>query len=461
MFIKNSLLVGALFFLLILWLPNFSFGQEPCPNYPGGYTQLTKDRLVTTRAWIERVNSNYTKYNIISAQMLDDNSTLTILGIGSFEGAEVITEYGLLIFPESGISVGHLDNIYDPTSPQWINKDTLSVYYENKQYKRNTTSGQDYLVIDGLLNREIVQYNPCSTVIRSSFVQQNQDSVKLGEKNFVNIPLTQICGLIMAACVNYPAYPSMQDCLTFMKQLTPSKCPFAVTGNTTNCRWFHALNTLAIPSVHCQHTMPESTMCTEACLPDCGVCHANATCVADFINITIPHYKCACNEGFVGNGYKCTPKTCPLGQWQCPGPYSYSTCINQTCGCLDTLTWNPIDGTCGCTDSEQLFWYNGVPRCVPKGYCLEKYMCPQPSSYITCLPALNPVATSNPCICNYGFVGGFINQCTCLAPGRTVWSSTVDGNVCLQPTECTDGWHCASGVCNVDPGQQIGRCVSS
>jgi hypothetical protein len=108
------------------------------------------------------------------------------------------------------------------------------------------------------------------------------------------------------------------------------------------------------------------------------------------------------------------------------------------------------------------------PACRPPGGCLAREHCTaQRWNRVQCA-ATTPANTVSPwlaCQCNPGFVGGWTSECECpYGPDRALWSSRVEGEVCLAVGQCTDDWHCEGvspkGKCVISPAYSIiGKCA--
>ncbi len=434
------------------------------------YDALRANRVQAIVDWIDRVNHDFATYNLTHYKHVVEDFLFTIRRYGTYDSRLLAIEYGMVVFPESGFDIGKLTNYLDETSFEWLSENRLSYYYENIQYSKNVTTGKYYLTLEGMRNREVTEFVECSDKMMSTYVVQDPDSEKRGADVFKTKTLADVCGLVYYSCYarGLMPYSSIMDCVAYLSSLPPTKCPFPNTGNTAECRNFHALNALADPVVHCPHTARDSVMCTESCLEYCGTCDPNAKCAEAFINITVPNYECRCNVGYVGDGHSCEPVEC-TERSHCPGDYISSACLKNDsafagpgiCGCQESFTWNSTTGECHCDEDKKLTWKDGKPTCMPIGRCLDRYDCPQDYNKVKCVKPVNIYATSWPCRCNYGFEGGFENDCTCRNGKSVVWSPYHEGKICVADGECTQFWHCdVNQTCSFDPlAQKIGTCV--
>jgi len=281
-------------------------------------------------------------------------------------------------------------------------------------------------------------------------------------------PTPQIlCYGIMQACQGpLQQYKDVNECIAYVSALN-SPCPYPISSNTLACRTLHLQNALINAPVHCPHCGMESPVCVYDCLPtanetNCNNCAArNATCAVDYPNpqaIRDPVYFCQCNDGFVGDGNSCTPKTCSTKGAVCTngvcegesvypcGLYSVCT-VNGLCGCMNTFAWNSTTGRCACPPetSLRLNAIQGAPVCVPDGKCLDISDCKNQSWIeVQCksTPVPNPLSPFKACLCNAGFIGGWTNKCTCPAGSKILHSRKIHGDVCAAPGQCTENYQC-------------------
>lgn len=287
------------------------------------------------------------------------------------------------------------------------------------------------------------------------------------------------CNVTNSSGYNYltdTGFSSVSDCITFLSSLPATQpCPYEQRSNTTGCRALHALSSFFLPNVHCSHVKPDSHVCREQCLPACSNCDANAKCIATFPGFPStpgsfsPVYKCQCNNGYIGNGTSCQSILCSNGN--CPAPYGSYDCSTGSCMCTSTYTTQPeLLGTgnslCTCPSPNTVQWIGGSPMCLPIGRCVNdsyRYMCNlQQYSQVKCVPLNNDFQPLGGCMCNYGFNGGWEYPCTCVAPGRILWSDSFDGKVCLLPGKCTKDYPDCNRdqTCFIQAGQQVGTCAS-
>jgi len=343
------------------------------------------------------------------------------------------------------------------------------------------------LASGGVRNYQTLTFEDCSDRISSDIVVSDRAIMPIYTANNI-IDVETLCNRIMNRCVgDLQVYDSVEACIAFMQvidannQAKPeSACPYRLTSNSTVCRNFHATNALVDPEVHCSHTAINSPKCVDTCLPACANCPANSHCVATYANATalVAVYTCTCDDGYVAgttnvNGAtSCAPKSC-TANWQCGTPYGSCSSTTGRCGCPNTFDWDPIKGGCHCPDGYVLTWDIpannpfGVtaPACKPPGGCLNRQHCSdQTWNRVQCAATQPPSTVSVwlACQCNPGFTGGWISPCQCpYGESRVLWSSTVQGEVCLAPGQCTDNWHCTGSTthCVTLSGDIIGSCA--
>lgn len=442
---------------------------------------LTSDRLSNAQKWIVRSASPALMAQAYSPTVVDfPNVFHTLDDVGNFGPGIIAQEYDFIVTNlvyVIGYNPINLVATFDPYTTQWYDANTLVVKYSVAVTAgANFTPSFHYDYVNNVVrNTEVIVFNNNSNLIRLGKTTQDPAAIKLFEAVNSQISVYQLCGIIVQACNvtgpdghNYLSDTGFTDfvsCVGFMLTLPPNNpCPYSQRSNTQDCRRLHAFSSLFLPNIHCSHVKPASMVCTDSCLPACANCDPNAKCVASYptINVPSPVYQCQCNNGYVGNGTHCSPKSCSYGN--CPALYGSYDCSTGLCMCTETFTRNPTGSSiCTCPSPSQVFYNNSKPVCVPQGRCLNaQWQCNgQSYTQVKCLPVNNTFSLFNACVCNYGFNGGWEYPCSCSAGRRVVWSDALNGDVCLSSTECTANWHCTSNRCSIQSGQQIGTCVSA
>lgn len=139
---------------------------------------------------------------------------------------------------------------------------------------------------------------------------------------------------------------------------------------------------------------------------------------------------------------------------------------NDFCTSNETLI-NSVNNDYSCTQPNKTFYKckgKCNPVCVPQGRCMKRqhWQCyGQLYRQVKCVP--DDMDTSfDACKCNYGFEGGQKYPCSCAPNKRILWSTRLEGEVCLSSTECMEYYHCKSAErCYIQPGHLSGTCVSN
>jgi len=415
-----------------------------------------------------------------------------VLGIGNFGPADVAFEYDFLapgLEPLIGYAAVKLSPIWDINTTQWITADTLQV-----DYTITISVGYDPAVAVYAFDnqvfraREYIVFQANSPLITLGYTINPPSALTMFDLVASTLPAQALCGVIFQACnqVNASGYNYIQDtgfagfaeCVAFMSQVPATQpCPYVQRSNTTACRQLHAFGAFFLPSVHCSHVKPNSPVCRAQCLPACSGCDANAKCVATYPGIPLtrasfnPVYVCQCKNGYIGDGQTCAPILCNNAK-KCPAPEGTYSCSAEgnRCECASSFTPQPAllganRSLCSCPEPSKIYLSRGTPVCVSQGHCLsdaERYMCDiQRHNEVKCVKQANVFDTDSLCVCNYGFVGGVEYPCVCAADRRTVFSTVMSGQVCLNATECTENAHCVSPqVCVGVSVDTVGQCVT-
>lgn len=452
---------------------------------------LLADRYATAELWTTRAN-NPTLMNLVySDQYSDPNMVHYAKGVGAFgPPREIALEYDSTIFINFGPPNTIAFTIYDPTTIKFISEDVWLVYYYVNFTQGYDTQTGNYAVYQSIFrSMDYIIFIPGTAKLLLAYTDFGSDYAKSIASSNAVIDPTTVCEIfIFGSCngsalfggprpyLNLTGFTTVLECINFLNNLQPTVCPYIIQSNTSICRLIHGLSAVLLPEVHCPHVRPyDSMVCFDQCLPECSNCDSNAECVA--LNANIPtdfttHYKCQCKNGYIGNGTSCTPLSCTSGQ--CPSSSGTYNCSSGLCKCTETFSSNPTNYTnnnlCTCPSPSKVFWNLGKPVCVPEGRCIDdtnnRYNCQswgQNYNQVKCtaLPN-NRWAIFGVCTCNYGYIGGAEFSCQCDASRRVVWSTTLNGDVCLNVTECTENWHCTYPLtCVKQSGQPIGKCSSS
>lgn len=444
-------------------------------------TSLITERYETAKIWILRTHSIGQLNDAYNETFTTDETCHITQDVGDFcprliakeyDDALVISAINFLGFAPVIVSTG-----YDASTTKFVATDVMQVdFIMNITTAFNFSTLQYDIIQQGFLMREYITFLPNSSKMLRGYTIQDPAVIKaFGKSSF---PREIICQLVIfPACnVSKPGggtylsdtgFATLNECNQFMANLAPiDPCPFAQRSNTSDCRTLHGISAFLLPEVHCAHVKANSMVCTDSCLPACNNCDVNAKCVAAYPSIPLnftPVYSCKCNNGYVGNGTSCTPKTCNYGN--CPALHGSYECSTGLCMCTETFTHNPVgfgtNNLCTCSEGR-IIQNNSKPVCVPPGRCLkDQWECTdQVYNRIKCDSyGYNTFTLFKSCLCNYGFSGNFQYPCVCDPSKRIVWSNVFNGEVCLASNECTIDWHCTYPKhCTFVPGQQIGKC---
>jgi hypothetical protein len=352
-------------------------------------------------------------------------------------------------------------------------------YYINASQLNFVTGTRD--IGDGITYTGSYIFAPNSNKIISEVVNSTL-GVEFFGNAAPNVPASQICsgmqgipGVLEAACPAgspYEQFSSYEDCMNQMTQVETQQensiCPDVLTSNTTGCRNIHYLTALAAPPEsqmrHCPHAQVPSPTCQDRCLSGCSNCNANARCVFTPTVTGQRQYACKCKNGYVGDGvYSCVQKTCSA-QYECgtDSQYNRVQCSSGQCKCRPSFEWNPTTGTCDLPPNTNLVYNNGEAVALPVGRCYEQWQCSNAGlgdyNSMKCLQfGTNAFIPYKSCVCNYGYEGAFDVPCVCKTGKTVVYSNTLNGNVCLSPSECIADYNCAyPKTCNLTTGKLPG-----
>jgi ABC-type multidrug transport system ATPase subunit len=184
---------------------------------------------------------------------------LTLYGIGTYKGFTDVLEYYYLISPDANRELVQVDNrvINNIT---WVSDNVANV---------SLTDTWDYLGDGGhdkfvAPTNERITFQPCSSVVDFEEVWSSGGFDFLKDKALNKMTPMNLCTAVVNNCYGglFP-YKSVNDCLNFIGQL-PLTCndgQHTLQGNTTSCRFLHAVAAGISPVVHCQHTGPDSMKC--------------------------------------------------------------------------------------------------------------------------------------------------------------------------------------------------------
>lgn len=206
-------------------------------------------------------------------KVLTQNASLVVRGAGTFPGQEEAIEYAALNNPTlNGYRYQFLNNsIHNYT---WLGDNLLAVWTNDSwqvnstDLERGVTTVAETLV--GVLDYQEITYLDCETNITELFSIVN-DTVNAAIDKYVlsTLDVSDICYSVQASCAGtlYP-FDTVAECIDFMHEI-PTSCNDGVNsllGNTSNCRFLHAVASSVNPVVHCQHVSRNSTFCLQ---PDC------------------------------------------------------------------------------------------------------------------------------------------------------------------------------------------------
>ena len=448
---------------------------------------LTADRLTNAQIWITRSHNLESMLLAYSDPITNDATGHTVQDVGDFEPRLIANEYDQLTVALVDI-IGYapviLGTVWDPSTTRYVTPDILRVdYVTNISSGFNLQTFQYAVVQQGFRFIEYITFLPNSSTILLGYSIQDAAAIAVFALTSSYIPPVYLCpSIVFPACnrtasdgINHlsdTGFTSIDQCIEAYSLFNDNAdpCPYKQRSNTLACRILHSFSSLLLPQVHCSHLpAPTSPVCVDSCLPACNGCDVNAQCIPSF-NIPTsfaPVYSCQCNNGYVGNGLTCSPLSCSYNQ--CPALSGSYTCSNGTCKCTDSFIHVPqsygTNGYCSCPTSIGSIVYNASkPVCLPKGRCIsdnQRYMCNiQSYTQVKCLSyGYNTFSPYKACLCNYGFTGGWEYPCSCASGSRIIWSDSLNGDVCLTPTQCTANYDCTYPKTCIFNASLVGKCV--
>ena len=426
-------------------------------------------------------STSYAQLHLAYQTCASADVTHTVQDVGDFgPGYDLALEYDeiVVIFPLLGQpDPVQLRPVFDRSTIAWLSEDMARVdYIINITLQYNATTGGYNYNMQGFRYSTFYVFSNSSTD-HVSLIYDIQDpaAIALFTLGSGIVPASVICeSFIFPACNGTPysgplpflpdtGYDTIEECTEFIASVqAPSKCPFQGRSNTAACRTTHSWAAFIRPDIHCSHVSPSNSVCEDGCYPACDDCDVNAECAAIFSSTFTPEYKCQCKDGYTGDGKTCTPVTCdrrsaPSGASLCRE--RHTSCVNSTCVCNPTFTWNATSRKCECIGGS--VW---GALCVPTGRCTTKRQCAiQRANTVSCSTyGYNPLTDWKHCLCNYGYEGGWEYPCTCLPGRREVHSSqSGGGQLCIGSGECVRRHDCGRDhSCKMrGDGSGVGDCV--
>lgn len=490
----------SLLVLLCLIISFLSCIYSQCESGPG--SALYNDRISVGRTWTLRINNQSEFERLYAIYPTDDFCYSPAGNFGSFCPLINALAYHRLLFqplPQFGNHlITEVKIALIKGSERFIEPDVLRIdYITNASILFNVTTNSYVYIVEGLPYADVMHFENCSTRIKSEVLI----APTLGDHLYtaaLAAPLpSDLCfaligsppGFIGACPVNtsFQIFTDYNTCLE-KYNLLPYKtdCPFALESDTLTCRSIHVASAFELPFIHCPHCARKghSVPCNDTCLQYCVNCSSNAHCdgVISSTDASVT-YACKCNNGYTGDGHTCTINSCSTPA-DCASGDSRGTCINNTCGCINTFIWDPSSAAkvgnsqCFCNFTSKMVW-NGhgkesVPECIPTGSCraataddefskdCRKLFPFDKEKTFTCVKyGHNDFDPYFKCICNPGYDGGWQVKCVCPEGKTERISINLDGDkACLAPGECVDDEHCSSHHCIRDPSiNQIGFCA--
>jgi hypothetical protein len=193
---------------------------------------LEAERLDAAARWIGRVNQDRAYYLAVSNELRTDDATFAIERIGTFTPKVLAVEYGLALFPLIGTPPVKVHQTFDPYRTRWLGLDRLEIHaLQRVSLDPDPVTGAYAITVDELSHHEFLDFEPCSTRIRLSYVI-NDPSIERLYETAQNVDPVTICTAVLIACpVGSPLqqYADVQECVDFLHSLPPSVCPFPFT----------------------------------------------------------------------------------------------------------------------------------------------------------------------------------------------------------------------------------------
>jgi len=213
---------------------------------------------------------------------------LILDGVGTYEGYTDVLEYIYLNNPNANRNLLAIDKrVFDDI--MWVSDDVANVSLTDTwKYLGDDNDGKDTL---DAVTLERIYFQPCSKVIESEEVYSEGGVDFLKVKAFKKMTPMNLCTLITNVCYgNLFPYKDVNDCLHFIGDL-PLTCQdgkHTLQGNTTSCRFLHAVAAGISPVVHCQHTGPDSVKCYDVGKYACDAGKSLGVTPKDFGDDVVP-----------------------------------------------------------------------------------------------------------------------------------------------------------------------------
>lgn len=502
------------------------------------FSQWQTLALQVSIEWIEKFHEGVTvpEFQAIYHQFFNVNGTYSIF-LGTFSGIINALAYQLDPLrkaPGGALPIAHTTIQSDGIGSKWINdvNDNLPIlvlpYIVNISisFFGQNFSGQGFIFkayikfLPNFISSGVYSSNMNGTIF-NEYDQADVSEIILTTESTMSISPSQIClallgnpnatdGNTTGVCPStsiFPHYNNYDECFSYMNFVflnNENVCPNDQTSNTTSCYWIHTLTAQFLPEIHCQHTQPNSAVCTFKCLPTCSSQNlgSNGHCEGEF-NPPLGQqtFVAKCNNGYTGIPPNCVPNNCTRDadcrfrdrgngndRHGISSPNSIS-CVNNLCQCNPTFTWNNTiqalsdKVACACDEAHDLdlLWNrtdpeNPIAVCIQKGRCFQLTDC---RNVVSDLDTVDCIAYGEniflppgllTCVCKLqnGYKGLPGNDCVC-PDGNFEVNYRINGNrqqYCLSSNQCVKDKDChdqgfIGEMCSENATGNIGFCLMS
>ena len=192
---------------------------------------------------------------------VDRDAVLALDGVGEYDGIADYIEYTHLPNPNVNGKLVGLDS-RNITAINWISDNELNVTLleEWNNYKSKDN-------IQFTRSDETVTFVPCSTKVAKEQIFVSKGLQFIRDSTVDKMTPVNLCSLAGKACPNelFP-FQDMIECLDFIASI-PLQCDdgrHVLMGNTTSCRYLHAVASQLDPVTHCPHVAIDSPKCFDS-----------------------------------------------------------------------------------------------------------------------------------------------------------------------------------------------------
>lgn len=236
--------------------------------------------------------ANITRQIDFLKNIIDPNADLVLNGVGYYNGSSVSFFLSLLDFIEMTpiqcnnrlianlstklqqdyLEYTHLSNpVFNGNSVRIVSRNITNISWISDN-QINVTLSETWMDPQSdkslaTTANEMIKFVPCSTKILLEQVAASNAIQFIRDSSQGKMTPTNLCSLIAKACPNelFP-FQDVEQCLTFISSI-PLSCndgQHALQGNTTSCRYLHAIAAQLDPVTHCSHVSIQSVKCYDS-----------------------------------------------------------------------------------------------------------------------------------------------------------------------------------------------------